>query len=246
VLVRRREEGAYWVWAVVSFAPVSGAIPLPHAIADRYLYFILPGLIGAVLLAGPELIARVLARSERLEPARLGRILTVAGLIWIALFAVRSHGRAFVWRTAETLTADVLAHHPQGRWARLELAARAAESGDVERAVAELLEARRRGFERLDLLLRPRYARLAGHPGFVALQRELARVWVERVTAIPDPSQSDLMVLAQAHVVLGELDAARDDLRRAIYAGGPMTDELYGALAELEELERSRSSATQR
>jgi hypothetical protein len=221
-------------------------IPLPHIIADRYLYFILPGLIGAVLLAGPELLARAFARSRRPEPARLGRILTVAGMIWILAFAVRSHGRAFVWRTPETLTADVLEHYPEGRWARVELAGRAAEAGEVERAVAYLMEARESGFDKLDLLLGPRYAPLEKHPGFVALLRELARGWVARVTAIPEPSQSDLMVLAQAHVVLGELDAAREDLRRAIYAGGPMTDYLYGALADLEELEQPRSSSTKR
>jgi len=242
VVIGRREEGAYWVWAAVSFAPVSGVIPLPHVLADRYLYFMLPGLIGVALLAGPELLARRFG-SARLEPARLTRLLTVAGMIWILAFAVRSHIRAFVWRTSETVTADVLDHYPQGRWARIELAGRAAQAGELEGAVAHLMAARERGFDGLDTLLLPRYAPLRGHPGFIALQRELASAWVIRVSAIPEPSQSDLMVRAQAHIVLGELESAREDLRRAIYAGGPMTDSLYGALDELEKLEKSKSSS---
>lgn len=33
----RREEAAWWIFAVVSFGPISGFIPLPFPLADRYL-----------------------------------------------------------------------------------------------------------------------------------------------------------------------------------------------------------------
>ena len=53
VVWRRREpEVAYWVWAMVSFGPVSQIFPFLYPLADRYLYFILPGLLGGTLLAG--------------------------------------------------------------------------------------------------------------------------------------------------------------------------------------------------
>ena len=88
----------------------------------------------------------------------------------------------------------------------------------------------------------PRYAALAAHPDFVSLERELAVIWIRRVKEIREPSQSDLMVRAQAHIVLGDIAAARADLRSAIYAGGPRTDYLYGALDQLDELERTMSA----
>jgi hypothetical protein len=76
----------------------------------------------------------------------------------------------------------------------------------------------------------------------IALMRELAREWIARVDPIVDPTQSDLMVRGQAHIVLGEFDAARADIRSAIYAGGPMTDYLYTALEQLDQLERAHAT----
>ena len=49
---RRREEGAWWVAAAASFAPVSQLFPFLIPVADRYLYFILPGLIGGAIALG--------------------------------------------------------------------------------------------------------------------------------------------------------------------------------------------------
>lgn len=239
VLRGRAIEGAYWIWAAASFAPVCGLIPLPHVIADRYLYFMLPGLLGGASLAGAALARKTAFDSVR--PA-LGRAGVVLAVLWIAAFAVRSYERAFVWQSAETVTADVMEHYPEGRWASVELAARAAAAGDVEGAVARLRNARERGFDKLDVLLGPRYAALRAHPEFRALQEELAAAWIERVAAIREPTQHDLMYRAQAYIAQGELEAARADLRRAIYVGGPMTDYLYGALDQLAELERARSA----
>ena len=46
----RRPEAAFWLWAAVSYAPVCQIFPFVYPLGDRYLYFILPGLLGGVLL----------------------------------------------------------------------------------------------------------------------------------------------------------------------------------------------------
>ena len=238
-LRNRSVEGAYWVWAAASFAPVCGFIPLPHAIADRYLYFILPGFIGGTLLAGDALLRRADAPALR---TRVERVSIGLAVLWIGVFGVASHLRAFVWTSQQTIVADVIAHYPNGRWASAELAARAAEAGDAERAVNLLRAARERGFDELDLLLAPRYAAIATDAEFVDLKREIAAAWVARVSAIREPSQSDLMVAVQAYIVLGQFEDARANLQRAIYIGGPMTDHLYDALDRLQTVERAQAA----
>ena len=237
---QRRIETAYWVWAAAAFAPICGLIPLPHTIADRYLYFMLPGLIGAALLAGIG-FAHDPRRARSRRP--IGIVLTAAAVVWIAAFALRGRERAAVWQSSETLTEDLMLHQPHGRWAHLELAARATEAGDRDAAMAHLQSARARGFDQLDVLLGPRYAPLVGHAGFVELARQMAESWIARIDAIRDPTQSDLMVRAQAQIALGRFEAARDDLRRALYRGGPDTPEIYQDLERLRLLEdRWRSS----
>ncbi|MCS5637065.1 MAG: hypothetical protein NZ990_11150, partial [Myxococcota bacterium] len=58
-LRERREEAIYWLWAAAGFAPLSGVVPLPYPMADRYLYFILPGFLGALLLAGQGFVVPI-------------------------------------------------------------------------------------------------------------------------------------------------------------------------------------------
>jgi hypothetical protein len=65
MLVRRRPEGVYWAWALLAFAPVSQVVPFTHPLADRYLYFILPGLLGGALLAVHTAILRQSRESRR-------------------------------------------------------------------------------------------------------------------------------------------------------------------------------------
>jgi hypothetical protein len=63
VLRRKSPELAFWVWAVASFLPISQLFPFLYPMADRYLYFIVPGLLGAMLFVGRDLVARVAAPS---------------------------------------------------------------------------------------------------------------------------------------------------------------------------------------
>ena len=83
--------------------------------ADRYLYFILPGLIGGTLLAGQAFVEPLRLRlAPSLSRATLDKGLIGASVLVILLFAVRVHERAFVWRTGYSMMADAEAHYPQG------------------------------------------------------------------------------------------------------------------------------------
>ena len=46
----RKPEAAWWIGAAAAWAPVSQVFPFLNPIADRYLYFMLPGLIGGASL----------------------------------------------------------------------------------------------------------------------------------------------------------------------------------------------------
>ena len=228
----RKEEAGWWLFAIVSFAPVCGIIPLPFPIADRYLYFILPGLIGGVLLAGPELIARLRPAAS----AGLWRGLRIAAAVLIVLLAVRSFDRASVWQTPFTAMGDSIANYPDGVAAKTHHATAAAQAGDAGTAVALLEAAHERGYNRLDHLLMPGYARIQGDAAFEALKREWAREWIERLTQKKRPSQHELQVVAQAQLVLNDLEAARATIVQAIEVGGPISENLR---ADLDEVERA-------
>lgn len=239
VLRARRIESAFWIWALVSWLPISGLIPLPFPIADRYLYFILPGLIGALLLAGPEAYTRIMRTASERWRTRVRRGLVLASIVWIAAFAFVAHQRAYVWQTAESMSADSERHYPQGSSAMINQAHRASERGDAAQAVALLRQAHARGYTRLLDLLPPNHARIQNAPEFIELKREWAGEWVVIHGATEKPHQPELMMLTQAYITLGDLDAARRTMHRAIYAGGPMTDYLRGALDQLDALEQS-------
>jgi hypothetical protein len=49
-LYARKAEAAWWIGAAAAWAPVSQIFPFLNPIADRYLYFMLPGLIGGASL----------------------------------------------------------------------------------------------------------------------------------------------------------------------------------------------------
>ena len=234
----RRSEAAFWVWAAVSFAPISGIIPLPHIIADRYLYFILPGLIGGVLLAGTAMVDRLPANGT------VARVLPSLALgvvvLWIGGFAVFANARAAVWQDLSTLTADSMRRSPDGRWARVERAGRAADRGDAATAVAELRAARAMGLDKIDVFLSDRFQSVRGTPEFGLLLAEVARGWIDRISGFENPNQSDLMVLTQAYIMIGDLDGAEESIKRAIRAGGPRTDYLVLGLDELKTMKRAQ------
>jgi hypothetical protein len=161
-------------------------------------------------------------------------LLRIAAALWLVTFAARSFDRAQVWRAPFSVMADVERNYPDGTAAKTNRATRAAQAADAATAVALLKQAHERGYNRLDHLLMPAYARIQNDPAFEQLKKQWAREWIARLIANPQPSQLELRLIAQAHVVLGDLTAARGAILRAIDTGGPISGELEQDLAELE------------
>ena len=216
---RRSVEAVYWWWAVFSFAPICQIFPFLHPLADRYLYFILPGLIGGTALA---------ARSSWLgswlqnDASRVLRSSLIVGFaLWLVLFGLRSHERAKLWAEPTSLDREAVRNHPDGLSAQLEGAREAAQRGDVEAVVAHLRFARDRG--RIDFTSYPRdpvWDPVRDDPRFQAAVQEMARKWLVLEPLFQRPSQVELRGLARAHWVVGELVEAEALLERALEVGG--------------------------
>jgi len=230
VLRRRSPELAFWVWAGVSFLPISQLFPFLYPMADRYLYFILPGLLGGVLFA----LRAPAARLARGGPPWLPRAAVGAGLALAAAFGAHSMERARIWASPLRVLMDSAAHYPEGRTAHLVEARRAAQAGDADAAIAALRRAWELGFNRYEQLQSdPALASLQSDPRMVALVREIAGSWVKTLGEKRDPTQIELRTLALAHLARGVRDAALAALVRARAAGGPLDTQLRDDIAQV-------------
>ena len=233
-LRRRSAEAAFWAWAAASFLPVSQLFPFLYPMADRYLYFILPGLIGGALFALRGAARRIAASHPAATRVRLAWAGLAASLLLAVVFAVRSEARAALWASPRTLLADSAAHYPDGRNAHLLKALRAAQLGDADSAIADLRAARALGFNRYEQLQSdPNFDPIRDDPRFRSLVSEMAGWWVERLSAVTDPTQIELRTLALARLARGERGRAIDALERAVARGGPLDARLRDELAEL-------------
>jgi len=231
-LRRRKAEAAYWLFAAASFAPISQIWPFMHPMADRYLYFILPGLIGGSLLLALEVRARWeragAPRKTRARRASIAtRLLACATVVVIVVFGVRSHARAPLWREEIRLLRNSAMNFPNGANAAYYRALQAAQRDDAETAVAELRAASRKG---LGYMARfsadPRFAPIAQEPVFVALIEEIAGRWIAFAQANGLETQTWLRSTAQAHRVRGEYREAIECYERALRLGGPLQSEI--------------------
>lgn len=226
-LVRRKEEGVYWTWAAASFAPVSQVFPFLYPMADRYLYFILPGLIGAALLALREAFPRPGAR----------RVGVAVAAVLCAVFAVRSHDRAEIWQSPVRILADSARNYPEGVSANLVRARRAAQEGDAARAAEALRAAEARGFRRFEQLEGdPGFAPIRSDPRFRAVVYDMAGWWLAHYDGLETPTQVELRVRALAHVSRGEYAEAVAAFEAALARGGPLDARIR---VELDEVRRS-------
>lgn len=222
--LRRREEAVYWVWAAAALAPVSQIFPFLYPMADRYLYFIFPGLLGAALL-----VLRDAFPAERAR--RTGLVIAAAMCV---VFAIRSHARAAIWANPSLILADAARNYPEGVSANLLRAKRAGQEGDVERAVAALRAAQARGFNRFEQLESdPAYAGVRSDPRFRAVVRDLAAGWIAHYERLEEPTQMELRVRALAHLARGERQDAIAALEAALARGGPIDDRVRSELEQL-------------
>ena len=232
-LVQRREEAAWWLGSAAAFAFVCQIFPFVYPVADRYLYFILPGLIGGAILWSEDLGAawsRRLTASGRSPrgPKVLARSALLAAGAIAVVFAVRAHERARLWVGDERLLiADAAKHYPDGGNAHFLAALRAIERGDEAAAVAALRAAVDRGYDHsraldADPLLDP----IRDAPGFELLMREVAARHIEYGRERGSSSQIWLRSMALAHRSRGEYAEAASLLERAIRTEGPLEQSL--------------------
>ncbi len=233
----RSPEAGFWLGAAAGFAPVSQLTPFLFPIADRYLYFILPGLIGGSALV---LRGRLGARAERAA--------AVALLALCALFAVSSHARARLWQNESLLLDESVRRYPEGDSARWLRTCEAGRRGDLAGVVALLRATSDGGASRFrELLIDGCFSPLRSDPEFQAFVHDAAGRWLETAYQMGVKSQSMLWVMADAHRLRGERRNARDLYVEAIALGGPLTPRLRQDLAalrgELREIRERRRAA---
>jgi tetratricopeptide (TPR) repeat protein len=218
-----REEAAWWIGAAAAFAPVSQVFPFYFAMADRYLYFILHGLMGGVLLWGLELRSRI--------PRRLARAALAAGGALAIAFGFQAEGRSRLYLDELLLVRDGAAHYPNGGGAHYFRAAVYAREGNREAAVASLRLAVDRGYHFMrpfpsDPQLKP----LHGDPAFEALLQDVYGRLIEYARERGFSSQEQMLGVARAHWLRGEMDEAIEVLEEAIRRGDEMDSVLINDL----------------
>jgi len=239
---QRSEEAAYWWWAALSFAPVCQIFPFLYPIADRYLYFILPGLIGGCALAAASSpLGPWLGRAGK-GPAR-GLLLTALAC-WLVAFGLRAHERAILWAEPTSLEREAIRNHPEGLLAHLEQAREAARQGDVEAVVVHLRFAFDRGrIEFTTYQYDPVWEPVRDDPRFSEVVQQMARKWLELEPLYRRPSQIELRGFAHAHMIVGEYREAKELLERALEVGGLRDARIRKELVTVRlELQRERKA----
>ena len=235
-LRRKSVESAYWIGAAAAFVPVSQIIPFSHPIGDRYLYFILPGLIGGTLFA-----MRDAAENMQITLSRLGaassvflRASAAVAVVLAIFFAIRASERARLWSDEMLLSLDSARHFPEGRAAAYLDSQRAAQSGDVDTAVSRLREAQRLKRDLFhSLLLDPLLEPVRSDPVFRELVREVAGRYIDQIRSRDPITQTELSAISIAYFERGQYDEAERALETAVARGGILERELRSELESL-------------
>jgi tetratricopeptide (TPR) repeat protein len=199
-----------------------------HPMADRYLYFILPGLIGGSLLAAMEFRARwcgaISDRETRIRRTSIAiRLVALGTALVVIAFGIRSHARAGLWREEVLLLESAALRYPDGANASYYRALLAAQRRDAETAVGELRAAAAISLGHMARFSAdPRFEPISREPVFHELIDEIAGRWIEFAHSRGLESQPWLRSTGQAHRVRGEYREAIDCFERALRLGGPL------------------------
>jgi hypothetical protein len=224
----RSSELVFWVAAGAAFLLVAQIEPFANPMADRYLYFMLPGLMGAALLE-----ARSYAWRQEIDLERMAPVVAVLTLVVVLGFGWRSAERVQLWQSESALLLDAAAHYPEGSTAAFVRARRAAQDGDVPRAIEQIRLATDRGVDDFMALEQdPGLAPLRDEPAFRELVQELAGRWIARARESGYSTQPALRVLGIAHLKREEYFEAGRAFEEALAAGGPLDEFLRADLAD--------------
>ena len=223
-LRRRSEEAVYWVWAGAAYAPVCQVFAFIYPMADRYLYFILPGLLGAGYFVVDDAVQALSAR--RHVPAR--RLLAgAAGVVLAAgvAFAVHTSRQAFVWRSEAHVMRDAARSYPDGIGGVFLRARSAASTGDWPGAIAALDQLADRGYAVFVAVDRePAFAPIRGSEEYQRVYRRIASNWIRSTPVAPNASPAELRAMGFVHWIVGDYDEAERYYLQALDAGGPDAD----------------------
>lgn len=240
-LVRQQPEAAYWLGAAAAFGPVSQLFPFYFAMGDRYLYFILPGLLVATLLWWGAIRDSVSERSS--DAARtISRVdlgLRVMVIALVLLFAQASSKRAALWQHEGALMVESFINYPEGGVAYYVRSIQALEKGDIDEAVTQL-----RGvidtnyYKYVDIFNLPQIQPYQGHPDVMRLRARIARLTIERFEGDRATTQHQMRAVASAYYFLGKHDAAIAKLEEALRFGGPLRDAIFADMDQIREAKR--------
>ena len=217
----RREESVFWVWAAASYLPVSQIFPFIYPMGDRYLYFILPGLLGAGFWMVHDAVEFLAARL-RIPARRLLAIAATGAAVAGAVFAVRTSQQAFVWRSEELVMREAVRRYPDGIGGLFLRARTAAQRGDWPAAIVALDRLADRGYAVFIAVDgEPAFAPIRGSEEYQRVFRRFASNWIRATPLAPNALPAELRAMGLAHAIIGDDAAADTFYRRALETAGP-------------------------
>jgi hypothetical protein len=246
----RGHPAAGWLGlAAAAYLPIAQLFPFRYPMADRYLYFVLPGLLGAALVTlAPRLrlgFGAAAAHGLRHAPRAL-LALGAAALVASAAFGAQFHRRAGIWASPEGVEVDAAIHYPDGIAGQLTLARRLITQGDLAGAVDAIERAHARGHTNPSAFLHdPSFQPLLVDERYIGLLQGMTERWLARARQLPRSGAGHWVGIAQAELFMGRAEPAFEALDRAESLAKPEEREgIRRMRAELQQALENGSPAT--
>ena len=231
-LNRSKIEGAFWLGVAAAYAPISQITPFYFAMGDRYLYFVLPGLVVALLLWISDITRAFLGTFDKQSADWWRLLLGALALAMLASFGIRSAQRANLWTTQLPLAREGAANFPNGGLAHWLRTVDLLNRGDVSGGLLAFETVIDTGYyQYVSLFSQPEFARYHLLPEFVAVRERLARLEIEKFEAVGTPSQKQARMAATAHFYLKEYQDALRKFEAALAMDGPYGETIRGEIA---------------